>query len=153
MHICNYFHRMKQTLTRILCLFMAFQVLFASTGFAMIEHLCKVKGRKTFILSSPPKCCPQKMLKKETKSSKANFKRTKCCEEHSTFVHINTTSSNDNHASLSIPTFIGEYASLSPIYAFNWSSEPVSFKVTHYYNTAPPNAGKKLLIYIQSLLI
>ncbi len=153
MHICNYLQIMKQILTRILCLFMAFQVLFASTGFAMIEHLCKVKGRKTFILSSPPKCCPQKMLKKEEKSSKANFKRTKCCEEHSTFVHINTASSNANQVSLNIPIFIGECCSFSPFYTFNWSSEPVSFKVTHYYNTAPPIAGRKLLIHIQSFLI
>ena len=152
-NICNYFDKMKQILTRILCLFMAFQVLFTSTGFAMIEHLCKVKGRKTFILSSPPKCCSEKMLKKEANSTKANFNRTKCCEEHSSFINISTTSSQGNNVELNAPVFIWENNSFSIFCASHWSNESVSFNVAHYYNTSPPIAGRKLLVHIQSFLI
>lgn len=144
---------MKIISTRILCLFMAFQVLFTSTGFAMIEHLCKVKGRKTFILSSPPKCCPEKMLKKEANAQKTHIKRTKCCEEHSSFINISTTASQGSNVEYNTPTFIWESNSYSIFSASHWSNEPVTFKVAHYYNTSPPIAGRKLLVHIQSFLI
>ena len=144
---------MKNILTRILCLFMAFQVLFTSTGFAMIEHLCKVKGKKTFILSSPPKCCSEKMLKKEANSQKKHIKRTKCCQEHSSFINTSTTASQGNNVEFTTPVFIWENNSFSIFNASHWSNEPVAFKVAHYYNTSPPIAGRKLLVHIQSFLI
>lgn len=144
---------MKNILTRILCLFMAFQVLFTSTGFAMIEHLCKVKGKKTFILSSPPECCSEKMLKKEANSQKKHIKRTKCCQEHSSFINTSTTASQGNSVEFTTPVFIWENNSFSIFNASHWSNEPVAFKVAHYYNTSPPIAGRKLLVHIQSFLI
>lgn len=83
---------MKSRFTRIFCLLMAMQVLFMSTGFSMIEHYCKLKGKQTFILSSPPKCCFNK-IKHEKKSSNSVLKRTKCCNEQTTFFKINPNAS------------------------------------------------------------
>ncbi len=80
---------MKRKLSQILCLFMAIQVFFASTGLAVVEHLCKVKGKQIFLVSKARKCCAER--KTDTKPSKQQqLKKSKCCEEHSFVYKINT---------------------------------------------------------------
>lgn len=144
---------MKQFVLRILCLFMAFQVLFASTGFAMIEHLCKVKGRKTFIVSKPPKCCSERMVSEQPALEKTAFNPIKCCKNHSTVIKINTHSSQGNTIEYS---FQGVYLEARTVTSFNfnsWEVSSVSFRTPHYYSPAPPLFGKNLLLHLQTFLI
>ena len=143
---------MKLHLNRIFCLLMAMQVLFMSTGFSMIEHYCKIKGKQTFIFSSPPKCCLNK-IKHEKKSSNSLLKRAKCCNEQTTFFKMNPDTSQgygiaqefQAHNLISITSKV--------LFFSTWVSEAVSFKVPHFYSPAPPLSGRNLLVFIQSFLI
>ncbi|MBA4853433.1 HYC_CC_PP family protein [Emticicia sp. BO119] len=143
---------MKKRLTQIFCLLMAFQVLFASMGFTVIEHLCKVKGKKTFIVSTPKKCCSDK--KRATSSLKLqHFKKTKCCEEHTTVHKVITDSSNGYNPELQTPAFFWLDKPVSNFTLSSWENESVSFRIPHFYDAAPPLSGKNLLIRIRTFLI
>lgn len=143
---------MKTRLTRIFCLLMAVQVLFMSTGFSMIEHYCKIKGKQTFIFTKPPQCCANK-IKHNTQSNTSIIKKKKCCEEHTTFLKITPNASQghyvaqafQHHDWIVIPTSIS--------FLSTWASEVVSFQVPHFYSPAPPLSGRNLIVFIQSFLI
>ncbi len=143
---------MKSRFTRIFCLLMAMQVLFMSTGFSMIEHYCKLKGKQTFILSSPPKCCFNK-IKHEKKSSNSVLKRTKCCNEQTTFFKINPNASQGHELVQEFQPH--HWIAITPRVLFfsMWVSQAVSFQVPHFHSPAPPLSGRKLLVFIQSFLI
>ena len=143
---------MKSSLTRIFCLLMAMQVLITSTGFSMIEHYCKIKGKQTFLFTKPPKCCANK-IKHESPVKVPVIKKKKCCDEHTTFLKITPAASQGHqvehgfqqHDWITIPSSI----------SFNstWATEVVSFQVSHYYSPAPPRSGRNLLVFIQLFLI
>lgn len=143
---------MKSRLIRIFCLLMVMQVLFMSTGFSMIEHYCKIKGKQTFIFSSPPKCCFNK-IKHEKKSSNPLLKRAKCCNEQTTLLKISPNASQGNEIAQEFQ--VHNWIAITPtVLSFSaWVSEAVSFQVPHFYSPAPPLSGRKLLIIIQSFLI
>lgn len=143
---------MKTRLTRIFCLLMAIQVLFMSTGFSMIEHYCKIKGKQTFIFTKPPKCCTSK-IRHEAQSNIPVIKKKKCCEEHTTFFKITPNASQghfveqgfQHHDWIEIPT--------NTSFNSTWVSGVVSFQISHFYSPAPPLSGRNLLVFIQSFLI
>lgn len=142
---------MKKRLSQIVCLFMAFQVLFASMGFTVIEHLCKVRGKQTFVVSAPKCCSERKDLPISTK--KQHLKKTKCCQEHTSVYKISTESPNGNSVEFQNPV-LSWRDSIKATFPFEgWESEPVSFGISHFYDTAPPLAGRSLLIHIQTFLI
>ena len=100
---------MKNRVAHIFCFFMAFQVLFASTGFSMYEHYCKIKGEKTYSLSVSNKtCCPSKKAKTEH-SKKVVLKRAKCCSDHVSFYKISPNASQSLNADFKLSTFIDHY--------------------------------------------
>ena len=143
---------MKSRFNRIFCLLMAMQVLFMSTGFSMIEHYCKLKGKQTFIFSSPPKCCVNK-TKHEKKASNSVLKRSKCCDEQTTFFKINP---NASHGPELVQDFQDHnWIDITPkgLFFSIWVSEAVTFRVPHFYSPAPPLSGRNLLVFIQSFLI
>jgi len=149
MYLCN---EMNFFLTRIFCLFMVFQVLFASTGFSMYEHFCKIKGAKTYSLSTPKKsCCSVKNANSE-QTKKTVLKRAKCCSDQVNHYKINTNASQNLKIDVQIPTLAW---TASPIfdYSFTSNSETLSFNTLHYSNTAPPISGRDRLVFIQSFLI
>ena len=143
---------MKLRLTRIFCLLMAMQVLFMSTGFSMIEHYCKLNGKQTFILSSPAKCCFNK-IKHERKSSNTLLNRTKCCNEQTTFFKINPNAAQGHEIIQEFQPH--NWVEITPKVLFfsTWVSQAVSFQVPHFHSPAPPFSGRKLLVFIQSFLI
>ncbi len=85
--------KMKQLLSRILCLFMAFQVLFASTGMAVMEHLCQIKSAKSYSLNKNKSCCLSEKKSNFRHHSKASFKKVKCCKEFAGLKKISTDAS------------------------------------------------------------
>lgn len=143
---------MKSRFTRIFCLLMAMQVLFMSTGFSMIEHFCKIKGKQTFIFSSPPKCCFNK-IKHDKKSSNTLLKRTKCCNEQTTFFKINPNASQGQDLAQEFQAH--NWIAITPkVLCFStWVSQAISLQVPHFHSPAPPLSGRKLLVFIQSFLI
>ncbi len=143
---------MNKTLSRIFCLFMAFQVLFASTGFAMYEHFCKIKGSTTYSLSASKKsCCSVKKSPSES-SKKLMLKRAKCCSDHISLYKISPNASQGVKIDFKTPSLAWVY---TPLFAYSYThtSENVSFNTLHYSNSAPPLSSKDRLVFIQSFLI
>jgi hypothetical protein len=131
---------------------MAFQVLFASTGFAMYEHFCKIKGSITYSLSAPKKsCCSIKKSTSET-SKKLLLKRAKCCSDHISHYKISPNASQGVKIDFKTSSLTWVY---SPIFAYlhTHTSEKISFNTLHYSNSAPPLSGRNRLVFIQSFLI
>ncbi len=143
---------MNKTLTRIFCLFMAFQVLFASTGFAMYEHFCKIKGSTTYSLSTPKKsCCSVKKTSTE-KARKYILKRAKCCSDQVSLYKISPNASQSVKIDFKTPSLAWVYTPVFT-YLYTHTSENISFNTLHYSNSAPPLSGRDRLVFIQSFLI
>lgn len=143
---------MKTLHTRILCLFMAFQVLFASSGFAVYEHFCKIKGATTFHLSAPKKICCS--LKKGNKSDeKQSFlKRKKCCSDQISYHKISPTASHEYKFDFKNPLLA--YSPV-PICAFSYRQgiETIFKNNLLYSNSSPALSGRDKIIFLQSFLI
>lgn len=143
---------MNKTLTRIFCLFMAFQVLFTSTGFAMYEHFCKIKGSITYSLSTPKKSCCSIKNSSFEQSKKLILKRVKCCSDQVTHYKISPNASQGvkiDFQSLSLAWVNTPLLT----YSYAHTSENISFNTLHYSNAAPPLSGRDRLVFIQSFLI
>ena len=146
------FAKMNKTLTRIFCLLMAFQMLFASTGFAMYEHFCKIKGAKTYSLSAPKKsCCAVRKNATET-SKKQTLKRAKCCSDQVSHYKISPNASQGHKIDFKTPSLAWVN---TPVFTYTHThtNENISFNTLHYSNSAPPLSGKDRLVFIQSFLI
>ena len=143
---------MNKTLIRIFCLFMAFQVLFASTGFAMYEHFCKIKGLTTYSLSAPKKSCCSVKNSSSGQLKKSTLKRAKCCSDQVSHYKISPNASQGVKIDFKTPSLAWVYA---PIFTYSYAdtSENISFNTLHYSNSAPPLSGRDRLVFIQSFLI
>jgi hypothetical protein len=141
---------MNKTLTRIFCLFMAFQVLFASTGFAMYEHFCKIKGAKTYSLSAPKKTCCS--VKKDTKSNEKQtvLKRAKCCSDQVTYHKISPNASQGHKIDFQSPSLVYLH---TPVFIYTQASEKITENNLLHSNLSPSLSGRDILIRIQSFLI
>lgn len=143
---------MNKTLTRIFCLFMAFQVLFASTGFAIYEHFCKIKGSTTYSLSTPKKSCCSLRKQAIENSKKLILKRAKCCSDQVSLYKISPNASQGVKIDFKNPSLAWVNTSVSTI-SYADTSENISFNTLHYSNAAPPLSGRDRLVFIQSFLI
>lgn len=142
-------------LKRILCIYMAFQVLLAGTGIAMYEHWCLIKGTKTSSLLHEEKCqkLTVKLVNKEIKKDEV-IKRTKCCADKISYYKIQTPSADGS--SVHFTALPIEFVSVFLPFSFSLPyrlSNSVSFNVTHVYSAAPPLYGRSMLIFVQSFLI
>lgn len=143
---------MIQRLKRIFCFFMAIQMLLVSTGFAMTEHFCKLRGKKTYIFSKPKSCCFDKM-KAAKNNSKSQIKRSKCCQDDVTYNKINVNASQGYTLEFNAQPFTWIVSQVSFLDLNSRITDPVSFNTTHYYSPAPPLSGRDRLIFFQSFLI
>jgi hypothetical protein len=143
---------MKNFLLRIFCLFMAFQVLFASTGFAMYEHFCKIKGTKTYSLSAPKKTCCS--VKRDIKSNEKQtvLKRAKCCSDQVTHHKISPNASQGHKIDFQSPSFVYVPTSVC-VFAYTQACEKNIKNNLLYSNLSPPLSGRDILVRIQSFLI
>ena len=143
---------MNTTLTRIFCLFMAFQVLFASTGFSMYEHFCKIKGSTTYSLSTPKKSCCSLRKQATENSKKLILKRAKCCSDQVSLYKISPNASQVVKIDFKNSSLVW-VNTLAFTYSYADTSENTSFNTLHYSNVASPLSGRDRLIFIQSFLI
>jgi hypothetical protein len=146
---------MNKSLTRIVCFLMVFPLLFASTGFSMYEHFCKIKGAKTYSLTVPKKsCCSVKSLRTalKTTSNSSSIKRSKCCSDHVTHYKINPNSLKGKQIDFKSPVLVFE-DNLMPAYDNTQVATNVAYLSLPYTSNAPPIAGRERIIFIQSFLI
>jgi hypothetical protein len=135
---------------------MAFQVLLASTGFAMYEHWCLMRGSKTVSLVHKETCSIRhnEILKTHSKECANSIQRSKCCAEKVSLQKIQTPSSHGYSVDL-VGQYGGAILTLLPVFfsSTSWFSPSVSFCLPHYYSAAPPLHGRSMLVFIQSFLI
>jgi hypothetical protein len=143
---------MIQRLKRIFCFFMAIQMLLASTGFAMTEHFCKFRGKKTYIFSETKSCCCDKM-KEAKNNSEPQIKMSKCCQDVFTYHKINVNASQGYTLEFNAQPFAWIVNQVTFLGLNSRISDPVSFNTTHYYSPAPPLSGRDRLIFFQSFLV
>ena len=146
------FNEMKTLHTRIFCLFMAFQVLFASTGFAVYEHFCKINGVTTLHLFAPTNtCCSVKKASEATKKQ-SSVKSVKCCSDQITYHKISPNASQGHkidfqpHSSAYLHTICGVFTHIQV-------SESKFPNTLLYSNPSPPLSGRDRIIFVQSFLI
>ncbi len=142
---------MKQIIRRVFCLYLAIQVLFASTGFAMYEHWCLMKGTKTVSFIHEEKC--QKVSHKKS-ACESSVKRGKCCSDKVSYHKIQTPSAHGSSVHL-VSQPLDLVSIFTPIYISSaaWINQTVSFRLPHFYSAAPPLHGRSMLIFVQSFLI
>jgi hypothetical protein len=145
---------MKKFGIRIFCLLMAFQVLFASTGFAMTEHFCKIKGKETYLFSRPKSCCLEKKNLQNT-SSQTSLKKQKCCDDKTSYQKIQTPSQLKNLQNNESGKVLGEILPISSLSILGqWHTDRNSVLcATDHGSNSPPLYGRSLLIFVQTFLI
>jgi hypothetical protein len=131
---------------------MAFQVLFASTGFAMYEHFCEIKGSTTYSLSAPKKSCCSVKKQLTENSKKSILKRAKCCSDQVSHYKISPNASQGVKIDFKTPSLVWVNTSVFT-YSNTHKGESNSFNTLHYSNSAPPLSGRDRLVFIQSFLI
>lgn len=72
---------------RFIACWLAIQVLVMSTGFAMTEHFCKIRGEKTYSFINAKSCCKERVAV-AVKSSKTSVKRASCCKNSLIYAKI-----------------------------------------------------------------
>jgi hypothetical protein len=86
--------------TRLLCLWLAGSVLFASSGFVVVDHWCLMSGKKVESHLMPKAClkaCSEEAACPQDKSTRT-IHRTPCCKEVARYEHLKTEQSNAVHA-------------------------------------------------------
>ena len=143
---------MKTFLLRIFCLLMAIQVLFASTGFAMYEHFCKIKGSTTYSLSAPKKSCCSVKNSSSGQSKKLILKRAKCCSDQVSHYKISPNASQGVKIDFKTASLADIH---QPVCTFKHiqASENISENNLLYSNLSPPISGRNRIIFVQSFLI
>jgi len=95
-HVVN-----RSWFTRLLCLWLTGSVLFASSGFVVVDHWCLMSGKKVEARLMPKAClkaCSEEAACPQNKSTRTIHK-TPCCKEVARYEHLKTEQSNWVHAS------------------------------------------------------
>ena len=74
-------------LKRFTACWLVIQVLLMSTGFAMTEHFCKIRGEKTYSFVGASSCCKERVSSMQ-KSSKISIKRAGCCKNQVIYAKV-----------------------------------------------------------------
>jgi len=145
---------MKLFFSRIFCLFLALQVLLSSTGFAMNEHYCKIRGEKVWSFKKVRSCCTSKPKSQEP-SKTASIKKDKCCADKVFHAKVSTESGQFSPSldSVDFASLVWQ-CQLPPMWVFRNEILPFETSaVLYYHSPAPPLSGRDILVNIQSFLI
>lgn len=132
---------MQSPFNRILTIVMAGVVFFASSGFGLVEHSCKMRGSREITTSQEAKkgCCPShnKNLPAQTTIACAD-----CCESDSAFLSVDLAPVVEKASHILVN--IGQAILHAFINVFNHLL-PNQELATHSSDSSPPLAGRALL--------
>ncbi len=72
---------------RFIACWLAIQVLLMSTGFAVTEHFCKIRGEKTYSFVGTSSCCKEK-VNSVAKAPQPTIKRASCCKNQVIYAKV-----------------------------------------------------------------
>jgi len=150
---------MKRTLHQLFCLLMASVVLVTSTGFGLIEHACKVRGKQVQLASfrkeTSCKGCPSGMHHR-SENHQTVIKKSDCCQAEQRYENVSFTSS----ISQLIAKFIKSVtdtalAGLSHVVEWLFAQLLPSRSATIALTVDPPSllSGRELLAFVQRFLL
>ncbi|MCE7061609.1 hypothetical protein [Dyadobacter sp. CY343] len=152
---------MKSKLHRSITALMAFLILFSSTGFALVEHQCMMRGKSVQLLATKKadsekkvgSCCAKR--KAQTESKGTFFKKAACCKESHTFEKLDIVTAASHSAAKVIKAWPADIVWFNTSYLFlraQWilPSAPDFSELSSFSSRLH---GKRMLIFIQSFLI
>ena len=151
---------MKNKLHRSITALMAFLILFSSTGFALVEHQCMMRGKSVQLLAASKtdadknsgSCCSKK---KEVKESKGTyFKKTACCKENHTFEKLNVATGSSQSLGKIIKAWPADIVWFATSYSFiraEWTLPELPYLTDISFSSRFYGTGMRL--FIQSFLI
>lgn len=137
---------MKKKLLHILSTFMAFTVLFSSTGFGMTTHTCKITQKKQFFVHNDGDCC-----QKSQSTEPLILKKSDCCKVEKSFSKVFVNHNFTGKVVVQSPNAFllnSYYRSL-----FSDFVDIASVVNSDLYAIPPPHYGRSLLVHIQSFII
>jgi hypothetical protein len=152
---------MKNKLHRSITAFMAFLVLFSSTGFALVEHQCMMRGKSVQFVSNAKPAGPDKKMgsccakSKQLKESKGTFfKKTDCCKESHKFEKLDVVTSGAQSIAKILKTWSGDLVWFTTSFVFiqsEWALPSVPDAPDISFSSLLH--GRSMLAFIQSFLI
>lgn len=141
---------MKRTALKTLALFMALNILFSATGFAMFEHTCHSIGLTSHSFFDADFCEMESQAVDST-NNELSFKQNNCCETDAHFKNIDLKSGS-SFEKVALPTLV--FAQIASTINFNYSF-PVVNKEKKFFppTNAPPDTGRAILLKSQRFLI
>ena len=153
---------MKHTLFRYFNLLMACIVLLSSTGIGLIEHTCKMRGKKVSmaIPRETKPGCPVHSKKTFSVSKSASIgpvvKRTDCCKEEQRYENVDFSSSITQLVAKFLKS-IADTAEVGMVAVISWLFSdllPAETGAAAIRVDAPPLPyGRDLLSFVQSFLL
>ena len=136
---------MKNLRYRIGCLFMAFTVLFSSTGYGIFEHTCNFTQKKTISLDHEDECCTPSDFSDEN-----TFRKTGCCSITKTLTKVSVNQAGFEMLSLGFVINQILYQHFDFTYLLLLTDESL---LSVNLANAPPIPTKLFLALIQTYLI
>jgi hypothetical protein len=147
---------MKVALTRFMHVFMAMVVLLSSMGFGLVDHVCQMRGKRTYLIHQHSKACKVCPAEAAEQTTGPVLKRTACCVEKARYEKVDVGSSL-NHALVKFIEVVSEAfgvpaaALFTALFSqFFHAADALSIAIAD--PPAPP-AGRDLLVLVQSFLI
>ncbi|WP_128544170.1 HYC_CC_PP family protein [Larkinella soli] len=153
---------MKPVLFRLFNLLMAFIVLMSSTGFGLVEHSCRIRGKQVSLAVSyeSRKTCRMHEYRKTAAQAGSDsglvIKKTDCCTEDSRYENVDVTSSISHLVAKFIKS-ISDSALAGVTAMISWLADLVfstDAQLALPDSKAPPLPfGRTLLSFVQSFLL
>lgn len=137
---------MKNLKFRIGCLFMAFTVLFSSTGYGVFEHTCNFTQKKTISFQHEDECCDLG----DSSENATTFNKASCCTLSQALNKVTVNQLSVYTPSLDFALNVLAYPVLNFAYLLRLSE--VNLFTANPAN-APPLSTKLFLAFYQTYLI
>ncbi|WP_138993817.1 hypothetical protein [Larkinella sp. C7] len=155
---------MKRTIFQLFNLLMTCIVLLSSTGFGLIEHTCRMRGKKVSLAMTQSakanQSCPihrQKAVSSpENDTSSPVFKRTDCCQEAQRYENVDFSSSITQLVAKFIKSMADTVlAGVTALVTWLFTSLAVAdtASMLAVFDSPPLQYGRSLLSFVQSFLL
>jgi hypothetical protein len=148
---------MKRELFRIFNVLMAVVVLLSSTGFGLVEHSCKMRGKVVSRIGSEQKTCAGcPSVKSDPVVTQTIIKKADCCEDEQRYENVDVSSSLSQLVAKFFKVVAeGVVAGVAMLVTalINWMFAVNESVAVHAANAPPSAYGRALLVFVQSFLI
>ncbi|WP_421830005.1 hypothetical protein [Larkinella sp.] len=155
---------MKRTIFQLFNLLMTCIVLLSSTGFGLIEHTCRMRGKKVSLAmtqsASANRSCPVHRQKAVSPSDQSYqtpiLQRTDCCQEEQRYENVDFSSSITQLVAKFVKSMADTVlAGVTALVTWLFTSLAVADTASTLavFDSPPLQYGRGLLSFVQSFLL